>query len=121
MSDVKRVAPRFRAQLEVRYKTAGAFIQEYTENISMGGLFVRTEQPLNVGDLVKLTVFLPGADRQLIVEGSVAHREAPRFLADADGAVSGMGVEFIELSMEDRQALAAYVKSLQGNGASADQ
>lgn len=107
MSNDKRRAPRYAAELEVHYKTASDFVRECSENISHGGIFVRAEQPLKPGDLVQLHIFIPGEKEPLVVEGSVAFSRE-----QTNGAPAGMGVEFIAYNPDDADRLQAYVTRL---------
>ena len=104
MGEEQRRARRYAAELEVRYERASDFVREYTENVSHGGIFVRTEQPLRTGDLVKMHIMLPGEEQPLVIEGSVTHsRPQP------NGLPAGMGVEFIAYNPNDADRLQAFI------------
>lgn len=48
-----------------------------TENISVGGIFVRTEEPLAVGAPVTVKLRIPDTGQTLEVDGVIAHRVEP--------------------------------------------
>ena len=41
----RRALPESRLRLRVKFRSAESFINEYTHNISKGGLFIRTSKP----------------------------------------------------------------------------
>jgi uncharacterized protein (TIGR02266 family) len=57
--DEKRAHPRFPLILAVDYPGGAAALRDYTENLSAGGLFVRTARDFRVGDVVSLVVSFP--------------------------------------------------------------
>jgi Tfp pilus assembly protein PilZ len=61
------------------------------ENISMGGLFVRSTTPLKVGTPVMLQLVRPGLKRPLQLTGAIASIVSPAE-ARLHGTVAGMGV-----------------------------
>jgi hypothetical protein len=79
-------------------------------DVSGGGAFLRSDMLFEVGELLMLQFSLPDG-RQVRVRGRVvrATREV-RDSADGRGErVSGMGVEFLELAPEDRDAIDAQL------------
>jgi uncharacterized protein (TIGR02266 family) len=52
-------APRHELYLRICYRDAAEYLSDWTENISAGGLFVRTDRALAVGDEVPLTLSFP--------------------------------------------------------------
>jgi uncharacterized protein (TIGR02266 family) len=55
----KRAHPRFPLILAVDYPGSASAVRDYTENLSAGGLFIRTERAFEVGDRVTLLVSFP--------------------------------------------------------------
>jgi uncharacterized protein (TIGR02266 family) len=90
MSD--RRQPRLPISLEVSYRTAGAFLVSYSINLSKGGLFLETAQPLTVGEHVALSFDVPGVGH-LEVQGVVAWVRT----GTLDGLPDGMGIQFEQL------------------------
>ena len=61
MIDPRRRHPRYRVQLAVRYETAAKFIEQYVENISIGGVFVAGAHQLPLHEVVEVVMTLPDA------------------------------------------------------------
>jgi Tfp pilus assembly protein PilZ len=81
------------------------------ENISMGGLFVRTDQLEDVGTEIAVDLVKPGWKKQLSLSARVTSR------VDAlDGRVSkrmpGMGLQFIQLETAQHDRLRALMVEL---------
>lgn len=80
------------------------------ENLSEGGVFLRTAKPQPIGTKLAVKLALPGCDSPLVVTGRVV-RVAHHAIDGRDVPI-GMGIEFIELTEEKRsdlrQFLAAY-------------
>jgi uncharacterized protein (TIGR02266 family) len=92
MSHDGRRQPRLPINLRVQYRTAGAFLVSYSVNLSKGGIFLETREPLSVGETVSLDFEVPGAG-QLQVDGVVAWIRQ----GSTDGMPDGMGIQFQEL------------------------
>ncbi|MDY0058859.1 MAG: PilZ domain-containing protein [Myxococcota bacterium] len=89
----------------VRYFGTGSSRAEYVEDISEGGVLIRTLRPLPKGTLLELELYLPGAERSLVM-GNVVWSEP--FSASTPGQ-SGMGIAFLDLPDGDRQRIADFV------------
>jgi uncharacterized protein (TIGR02266 family) len=87
-----RRQPRLPISLEVAYRTAGAFLVSYSINLSKGGIFLETSQPLEPGEHVSLSFDVPGVG-PLQVEGIVAWVRT----GSPDGLPDGMGIQFDQL------------------------
>lgn len=74
-------------------------------DISQGGAFIASPILLEEGDLVRVSFQLPDADHPISVQARVARG----CKASGDPDQSGMGLEFIDLPVEDQRAIAAYV------------
>lgn len=64
----------------------------YSENISMGGLFLASSVPLRVGTMLFLSFTLPGYKRPIRVTGEVVRVVRP------EGGGEGVGVRFVGLN-----------------------
>lgn len=87
-----RRQPRLPISLEVQYRTTGAFLVAYSINLSKGGIFLETNQPLAIGEQVSLKFEVPGGGT-LDVRGVVAWVRS----GGEDGLPDGMGVQFENL------------------------
>jgi uncharacterized protein (TIGR02266 family) len=91
-ADAVRVEKRVQVELPVRLVHAGHTRREFLADLSTRGAFVRTWNPLAVGEQVQLAVRPPGAlavllPRSLELDGRVAW-------ARTTGDHPGMGIEF---------------------------
>ena len=106
----KRRTPRIPVKLEVFYGE-DAMISDYTAgytfNVSTGGLFLETTNPLSLGKNLKLKLSLPDNDRPMYCQGRVAWINSP-FSPGRSDHPSGMGVEF--LNLEDEQQLQKFLQ-----------
>lgn len=96
----QRTTRRLPIRVEVEYQTTEDFLLDYTANVSLGGLFIVTDTPLEVGTRFRLRLRLPFRKRPLETLGEV------RWVQDADGVMNaGMGVLFDGLSGADKRAV----------------
>jgi uncharacterized protein (TIGR02266 family) len=80
-----------------------------TENLSGGGVFVATHMLLRVGERLGLKLHLPERDKSVHGVGVVRWVRA----CSPDTAIApGMGIEFEELDEGCREALEAFLESL---------
>ena len=97
----RRTGPRVVLGIPVAYRFANTIAAAVTLNISRGGVAVRTTNPLERGTVVKVRFRMPMCKRDVEVESKVAW---------SDKRV-GMGLEFSDISEQDRNAIAEYVDS----------
>ncbi len=104
---------RFGAQLIVEVtehhavdKKTRDYLEEIAENVSLGGLFIRTPRPFAKGTSLRLNL-------RLSSDGATV----PRIRANAIvrwirrwGASAGMGVEFLDFEMNGRDDLDRFLK-----------
>lgn len=108
-----RAHPRFGVAWRVTWKCGDwkSAAHVAAANFSRGGMFLRSEQPPDVGTPVELTIELPNGMR-LHVVGTVRHVvDAAR--ARVEGRAPGAGVTFEEASEADLAVL-EYVASTEG-------
>jgi uncharacterized protein (TIGR02266 family) len=98
---------RIQKTLSLTYKDDQAFISAYTSNISTGGLFIKTDKPLRLGDQFLLRLQVPALHEPLKVSCEVAWVRGPSEVTAKEPA--GMGIKFIEMSKGDREALKRYL------------
>ncbi len=101
----RRQAPRVPAKLVVRFASANAFLQQYAENLSSGGIFIATPNPAPVKSKLELELHLPKTDEILKLQGEVMHVQTGE-----DGKPRGMGIAFIDLRVEAKNMLKAHVE-----------
>ena len=115
MSDDKgaqpvRRADRLQHELLVAYKTVDGFITDWAVNISRGGMFINTRNPLAVGSIVRLIVSLPDAAFPFDLTGRVIRTHAPE--QSSSEIIPGMGIEFVDVDEEKKDRLAKFVEKL---------
>lgn len=112
----RRKAERKDAMIPVDLETRGGHINLFlrTANISKGGAFIETDQPLPVGSEIGLTLAIPNLEggplaqpykvtcRAVITHTQDNNRHGPR----------GMGVQFLDLSEEDWRIIDDFIRNL---------
>jgi len=98
--------PRTLVAFEVHYETQEAFLSAYSFNLSGGGLFLCTSEPLAVGERLRVRFTLPGGETPFEATAQVAWVSEARL---GNPYPVGMGVQFLDLPLEARDAIAALV------------
>ena len=102
----QRATRRLPVRVEVEYGTMEDFLLDYTANVSLGGVFIQTDQPLDVGTRFRLRLQIPYRKRPLETLGEV------RWTQDGSGyEEAGMGVRFDALASADRRAVERMMRS----------
>jgi uncharacterized protein (TIGR02266 family) len=70
----RRVHPRHPLVLQVTYDESKDYLPDWTENISAGGLFVRTALPFAEGQRLRVSLSFPGVLEPVTIEGTVVWR-----------------------------------------------
>lgn len=104
-----RRQPRLPISLKVQYRTTGAFLVAYSINLSKGGIFLETSEPLEVGEHVSLQFEVPGGG-SLAVDGVVAWVRQ----GSEDGLPDGMGVQFENLDQQYGDRIDGMVRTFVG-------
>jgi c-di-GMP-binding flagellar brake protein YcgR len=99
----QRKHPRASIQTEIWLGQDGIFTRspETLRDLSEGGAFVETKQRFPVGDILHLRFQLPGASS--LISCSVCVRNLR--------GGTGLGVEFLDISPDDRQQIRNFVES----------
>ena len=103
----RREDPRVEVDIEVRYRTAQEFLSAYSRNISGGGIFIRTAQPLPLNRSVHLRFTLPGIPHRFEVGGIVVWSNPG---SDKSALPSGMGIKLVDLDVQSKQLIAEFVR-----------
>ena len=96
----QRVETRIPIRVRVEYTSMADFIDDYTSNISLGGMFVHSANPLAIGTRFKLRFRLPGREKPIETYAFV------RWVADEKQAGKehcGMGIQFDDLRPSDQR------------------
>jgi len=86
--------------LGVAWRTATHRLVSRIETLSLGGLFIRTKEPLAMGAIIQLLIDIPG--------GGVRARATVRNIKPGQG----MGVGIVSMGQEDRARLSTFLTQL---------
>jgi uncharacterized protein (TIGR02266 family) len=103
----QRSTPRKAARLRTRFGSVAALREEVSHNVSAGGMFIATERPPALRELVLLQVELPGEEAPLEVLAEVMH-VVGKEQATAQ-LPAGVGVQFVGAGDEFRERLDRYL------------
>jgi type IV pilus assembly protein PilZ len=113
----RRAHERIRVLIEVDYKADDTFLFAYITDISAMGIFVRTTQPEPPGTHLSLRFTPPGDEEPLECEGEVIWINPLRdprdgfIIVDDDGRNPGMGIQFADLSLDQRERILELVRT----------
>ena len=110
--DDRRRGGRAGVTVRIDYATVDEMFSEFTRDINAGGLFIETEKPHQTGTEVTMQFHLPGSEETLRTIGRVV-----RVSSGDVGSPSGMGIEFDELTHDDRAKIDLIVRALRSEGA----
>lgn len=105
-ANIERADKRLNASLEVSYNNYNEFITEYTRNVSRGGIFINTRRHHEIGEIVDLSLAVPGLDNPLNIKGEVIHIK----IHNVQNENAGIGVKFLDIDWESRKALIEFIK-----------
>ena len=91
MVEENRTNQRIETNIDILYRESGAFIKSHTLNVSNGGLFLETENPLPIDSEVTLRMRLPGETEPMEIQGCVVWSNPKGKINDFP---SGMGIQF---------------------------
>lgn len=109
-SQDSRKDPRTKAlNLTVRYKSATVadFVEDYSHDISRGGLFIKTTTPFPTGTLLKFEVRI--GEEKTVIDG-VGRVTWRRERTMGPGKPAGMGIKFIRIADECVQVIQKAVE-----------
>jgi type IV pilus assembly protein PilZ len=107
----RRGHPRFHTGFTVRFRTAREFAREHARNISRGGIFIQTDAPPDVDEVISVQLELPDGGPPATTSGLVMHR-VTREDAEREGTVAGAGVQFLDADDDFRARIDAYLHKL---------
>jgi type IV pilus assembly protein PilZ len=108
-SAASRKADRLQHELLVAYRTVDGFITDWAVNISRGGIFINTRNPLAIGTTVRLIISLPDAAFPFDLTGRVIRVSE---FDNPSNQVPGMGIEFVDVDEEKRSRIERFVERL---------
>jgi uncharacterized protein (TIGR02266 family) len=106
MADLRK-HPRVSLSAKVLLETAEGVSERWSENLSVGGIFIAMAQPLPLATAVRVTVIqMPASETLFSAAGTVAWI---RPKVGFDSVPSGIGIEFTELSDASRAVIERIV------------
>ena len=106
----RRQFERVLVDVEVDYGHDDTFLFAYITDISAMGIFIRTNSPEPAGTRINLRFTPPGLDEALELEGEVIWVN-PYRPGDRENINPGMGVQFIELTAQQREQIVNLVRT----------
>ncbi len=106
----RRHSARVPMELRVEYERLNQFFADYTRNISQGGLFIRTQKPLEPGKVLTFRITVPKLEEPFVLRGSVRWVITPDQASEDDPA--GMGIAFLYGSERERIAIESRIEEL---------
>ncbi len=109
----KRIEPRFGKVYKVVFDTPEHLMEEYTQDISKGGIFVLTENPPAIGTYVSMQIIIAETGESISAEGEVVH-VVSLDQAEMNGANPGIGVQFTSFPGGGKEVLEKFIQVLKG-------
>jgi len=91
-------------------ETEETFLYAAIANISELGIFVRTTDPLSTGTHLTLRFVPPDASEPFVLQGTVQWVNMVRPMHDNPNP--GMGIRFVNLTLDDRERLVATIRTI---------
>lgn len=102
----RRIHPRIPMRLSVKYSSAKEFFVDYSNNISVGGIFIRTLEPAEFGTKVLIEFTLPEIPRKVKGLGEVV-RVVRAGSSERDPA--GMGIKFLKFDPGSEEHIRKFI------------
>ncbi len=101
--------PRYKARLAIYYGTNPQLpMKDYSINMSTGGIFVETANPLPEDTNLHVKFILPDLPAPITCKGKVAWTNEPG-RPKSSCMPSGMGLQFVDLSLDNMHAIREYI------------
>ena len=97
-SEERRKQARVSKKFKIAYATPKEFVDSYIFNLSVGGLFIETNEPLDKGEMLNLKLFLPDKGEDLDVVAEVMWASKKETTTVERSYPPGMGVKFLDLA-----------------------
>ena len=103
----RRHDQRVSVKIEIQFREAGSFIRSYMLNVSNGGLFLKSENPLKLKTPVLLKVMLPGETEPMDIKGRVVW---VNLRGRKNSFPRGMGIRFVSLLPDHARKIKLFVE-----------
>ena len=88
--------------VQYRFNTVQDFLSEYAVNMSTGGMYIKTDGPREIGELIYFQFVLMGGDKLIEGLGRVTW-------SSGDPKSSGVGIEFVNMDDESMDLIRQIV------------
>lgn len=106
----RRKHPRQKIRIKVEYKTVDKFRTEYTNNISHGGIFIKTKNLLPLHSTVEVSFSIPNLKEPIGIPAEVV-RTVSEKEADNKTQFAGFALEFVDFK-EKKKKMDEILKKL---------
>lgn len=110
VTEERRKFARANQVIEINFKDTESFIKAYIGNVSGGGLFIKTEEPVELNESLIVKFFLPNDLNPITAEGKVVW-VTPRGVKNPSYP-PGFGLKFVHLKPEDRKKLDDFISQI---------
>lgn len=93
--------------LEVKWRKYDKIFIAKTQNISIGGLFMSAERPLQIGEQFPVEFILPDRKTKINCTGEVTWTRP--YVSEGAGS-EGIGVRFVDLNGQKMKAIGEWIK-----------
>ncbi len=109
----RRQKTRVKTTLEIMSSHSGIHSSSRITNLSIGGAFITTNNPLPVDETFTIQLQLPGVAAIMTIDARVAWKKSVSAAAKA-----GMGIEFTNIRPDHQEKLADFIEQtiLPGTG-----
>lgn len=101
--DERREFLRIPLTTKVKFKDGDREEVLFTDDLSEGGLFLKSENPPFVGTVLQLEVSIPNIDKLISLKGEVAWRLEGK----------GCGVRFLKVTLAQKKMIKSFVSQSQ--------
>ncbi len=91
----KRKYPRIEAKVKVAFRSIEDLVQEFTRNISAGGIFLKTDQLLDPNAEIDLLMTFPNRLGEYRVKGRVTRLMSMSHPSNDGRQLYGVGIRFV--------------------------
>lgn len=108
----KRKYPRIEAKIKVVFPTLQDLKMEYTRNISVGGIFLKTNRQLDPNAEIDLVLHLPNTNEELHLTGRVVRVMSMSNPKNPDQQLYGVGIRFLKIDPDVRMTIEKLLETL---------
>ena len=95
-------------RLMVEYEVLEDFLMDYTSNVSIGGMFIRTDDPMAKGTKFRMRFQIPSHLQPVEANGEVCW--VVPTTSGASHIQAGMGIRFSDIAAKDKRKIEALLR-----------